>query len=124
MLTPREEFDRLAPEVARALEYEGGLHTVDDIWAGVEKGEFQFWPGERSMLVTQILTFPRQKDLLFFLAAGDLTEIQRLYPIVLEWAKQQGCSRALMAGRKGWERTFLTKEEGWRSTHVVMEKEL
>jgi hypothetical protein len=108
----------------RALAYAGGTHTLDDVLAGIASGEFQAWPGERSILLTKIMAHPQLLEACCFLAAGDMDEIQQLYPVMLEWAKAKGCQRASFMGRPGWQRTFLTKDEGWTSRLVVYEKEL
>lgn len=110
--------------IARALEYSGGTHTVQDVLDGVEAGEFQIWEGERSILVTKLMQHPRLLEVFAWLAAGDGREIEELYPVVLEWAKAKGCTRASCLGRPGWERSFLTKDAGWHSGLRVFAKEL
>lgn len=89
----------------------------------------QAWPGAHSILVTEIVNYPSgRRDVNFVLAAGDrggsLEEIRAMYPIVLEWAREAGCTRATFAGRDGWARTFLTKEAGWTPTLRVFAKDL
>ena len=118
------EFNRLSGELARALVYGGGEYTLEDIRAEIEQGTMQFWPGQHSVVVTEILQRPRTKVLYFFLAAGDMDEVKRLYHVILEWGRAQGCTRASFAGRYGWGRTFLTREEGWTSQLALYEKEL
>lgn len=114
--------DRYA-EIAAALVYAGGTHTVADIAHAVEVGAMQFWPGPHSAVVTEILHYPQRKALNFFLAGGRLEELQQMYPSLLEWGREQGCSHATFTGRKGWGRTFLTGD-GWRPTLQVYEREL
>lgn len=114
--------DRQA-EIEAALEYAGGTHTFADIEAMVEKGSLQFWPGPHSAVITEILQTPQKRILNFFLAGGRLDELQQMYPSLLEWGREQGCSQASFTGRRGWERTFLTGD-GWRPTLQVYEKEL
>ena len=118
------EFDRLAPVIARALPYTGHAYTVDDVRDLVRTGRAFLWPGVRSAVVTQVVEYPRVKELYFFLAAGDLGEVERLYQIILAWGRAQGCTRAAFVGRAGWQRTFLTKKEGWSPQAVVYVKEL
>lgn len=109
--------------IEAALQYSGGTHTFEDIQAGVEKGSLQFWSGPASAVITEIVTFPRTKALNFFLAGGSLAELRAMYPVLLQWGKDQGCTTAVFTGRPGWERTFL-KDEGWKPTLTVFEKEL
>ena len=103
-----------------ALVYSGGTHTFEDIVAGVDAGTLQFWPGAASAVVTEIIVAPQQKILHFFLAGGSLAELERMLPEIRAWGREQGCTRATLTGRKGWERTFLARE-GWKPTLVVYE---
>ncbi len=91
----------------------------------VGSGEAHFWPGVNSCVVTEIIRSPRKHFLNFFLAAGNLAELEAMTPIILEWGKKKrGCTHAILTGRSGWQRTFLAKS-GWKTEpYIVMEKEL
>ena len=117
------DFDRLAPVLQRALDQAHG-YDIDDVRRAVEEGRMLLWPAGNSAVVTQIIERPRGKELYFFLAAGDLRELKILYPIIMEWGRELGCTRAAFVGRRGWERSFLTREEGWDSSLVVYDKEI
>jgi hypothetical protein len=110
-------------DLEKALAYSGGLSTWDELAAGVASGAMQFWPGVESAVITQLLGTP-PKELYFFLAGGDLGEIEAMYPIIESWGREQGCIRASFMGRPGWERTFLTRAAGWIPTMRVFEKSL
>jgi len=118
-----EDFERLAPQLERALKGARG-YTLDDVREGISNGQMQLWPGLDSAIISQIIERPQGRELLFFLAAGNMEEMKRLYPIVMDWGRSKGCTYASMIGRKGWERSFLTREEGWKATHVVFEREI
>jgi hypothetical protein len=111
-------------QLERALAFTGGTHTVDDVLDMVERGELQLWQGEKSVVVTQVLTYPRMKELCYFLAAGNMAEMKCLAPIIESWGREQGCRKAVFSGRPGWAKTFLTRDEGWSSPLWVFEKEL
>jgi hypothetical protein len=111
-------------QIEAALAYAGGTHTFEDIQAGVEAGSLQYWPGPRSVVITEIIQYPRSRALNFFLAGGELPELEAMYPLIEEWGRAQGCTVAVMSGRKGWERSFLTRKEGWEPKLVVFEKDL
>lgn len=70
------------------------------------------------MLVTEIVEFPRHKTLNFFLAAGQMAEVLALSEIVLDWGRMQGCTKATMAGRKGWSRILAST--GWSVNPLVL----
>lgn len=116
-------LDDYRTQIEAALAYGGGSYTFDDVKQEVAENKLQFWPGPNSVIVTTIVEYPREKVLSFFLAGGDLTELEAMVPQILEWGKMQGCTRASMIGRRGWEKTFLTKT-GWNKTLVVFEKSL
>jgi hypothetical protein len=110
--------------ISAALQYASGTHTFEDIAEAVSRGEMQFWPGPHSAVVTEILSTPRKRIVNFFLAGGNLAELEAMEAPILAWAKEQGCTEALFIGRRGWERTFLTRK-GWTSSGmVVLEKML
>jgi len=123
-LQPYLLSDEHREALTRVLPFTGGTHTLDDVLQGVEEGRFIIWPGHRSVIVTEIVDTPGHSILVFFLAAGSMREMRRLYPIILAWGKTQGCTRARIVGRKGWERSFITREEGFTPTAVVFEKEI
>ena len=122
-MNEEEEFERLRHHVAAALEYSEGTHNVEDIADGIRRGQFQFWPGKDSVIVTEIIVYPQLKDLHYFLAGGDLDELRLMQPIIESWGKEIGCSRASLAGRKGWERTFL-KGNGYEPKWFILCKDL
>lgn len=111
------------PYIEAALEYAGHSHTFDDVCELVASGKAQFWPGPHSAIVTEIVAEPRHTVLHFFLAGGNMAELEAMTPLVLQWGRDRGCTKASLIGRKGWERTFLTRT-GWRSGLVVLEKHL
>lgn len=110
--------------IESALGYGGATHTFEDVVAAVEAGKAQFWPGPRSVVVSEIVQHPRQKLLHFWLAAGHLEELERMLPMLEQWGKEQGCTAVTLSGRKGWEGVSFLKAGGWKPKLVVMMKEL
>jgi len=122
-LTDEEDLQRLRHHVEAALEYSGGTHGIEDIAEGLKKGRFQLWPADNSVIVTEIIVYPRLKNLHFFLAGGDLDELRLMQPLVESWGESMGCTRVSLAGRKGWEKTFL-KDRGYKPKWFVLSKDL
>jgi hypothetical protein len=122
-LTDEEDLERLRHHVEAALEYSGGTHGIEDIAEGIKTGRFQLWPADNSVIVTEIIVYPRLKNLHFFLAGGDLDELRLMQPLVESWGKSMGCTRVSLAGRKGWEKTFL-KDRGYKPKWFVLSKDL
>jgi hypothetical protein len=118
-------IEQYRKQIEAALEYAGGTHAFDDIADGVASGRFQLWPGPHSVMITEILESPRKKAVNVFLAAGNLAELERMEPLVCEFARRRGCTSICMTGRRGWLRTFLPKHAGWKDTRlVVLEKRI
>lgn len=110
--------------IEAALAYAGNSHSFDDVAEMVADGRAQFWPGPSSAVVTEVIPYPNYTAINFWLAGGNLAELEQMTPVILEWAKRErGCTRAGFTGRRGWERTFLARE-GWQPKLVVFEKAL
>jgi hypothetical protein len=105
------------------LTYGRGEYTYADVVKMVERNEAQFWPGKESAAITQILEYPNKKVLHFFIAVGNLAEMEACTPLICEWGKEQGCTAATLTGRRGWERTFMARQ-GWEPTLYTLEKAL
>ena len=118
-----EDLKRLRHHVEAALEYSGGTHNFDDVAEMVRDHKLQLWPASNSVVLTEIIVYPRLKNLHYFLAGGDLDELSRMRPMIESWGKSIGCTRVTLAGRKGWAKTFL-KDEGYSPQWSVMAKEL
>jgi len=65
-----------------ALEYSDGTHSLEDVAMALDKDEMQFWPGNNTAIVTEIVNYPRKKIIHVFLAAGDMNEVIRLLPYI------------------------------------------
>ena len=122
-MSDQEQLDRLRHHVEAALEYSGGTHNFDDVAEMVEQNRLQLWPAKDSVVLTEIVVYPRLKNLHYFLAGGDLDELSRMRPLIESWGKSIGCTRVTLAGRRGWSETFL-KDEGYRPKWAVLAKEL
>ena len=118
----RTHFDRLKKPIEAALDFSGGTHTFEDVWAMIVNDKAQLWWGVDSVIITEIEETPQLKVMRFFLAGGNLEELEVMYPLIVVWGHSIGCSRAVLVGRKGWDRSFL-KKDGWELTHYVFVKE-
>lgn len=122
-MSDREHLERLRQHVEAALEYSGGTHQFEDVLEMVEKNQLQVWPAIQSIVLTEIIVYPRLKNLHYFLAGGDLDELSRMRPMIESWGKSLGCTRVSLAGRRGWAKTFL-KDEGYSPQWTVLAKQL
>jgi hypothetical protein len=116
-------LEEARPFLQKALDLAGNTHTLEDVQRYIDEGRLQFWPGVNSAIITEVVQYPQKRTLHFYLAGGNLAELEAMYPVVEEWGVEQGCTAASTSGRPGWERTFL-KREGWKPQSVVMSKDL
>lgn len=86
------------------------------------EGQAQFWCDGQSGLITRVVEYPGGAVALEAVAAaGKLDGLtDTIAPRVEQWAREQGFTHLLIAGRPGWERVF----RGWRHHQSVLLKEL
>lgn len=90
----------------------------------VMSGRAAFWSGKGSAIVAEVRYYPSGAKVLHSVAAaGDLEEISSvLIPISVDWAKEQGCSAAIIESREGWTRKM--KSQGFNLYKTAIRKEI
>ena len=106
-----DTLDRFRPELEAAMEHNGGTHTFDDLTMMVLQGRLRLWSTDNSVALTEIVEYPRQKHYHVFAAGGDLTEIVDTIPTIEQAARDAGCCKLTLSGRKGWSRVLVSG--GW-----------
>ena len=122
MVAVYEQFTARQKYIEDALEYARGTHTIEDIWDGVVTGQFQFWPGDKSAIITEVQIYPQKKVMHIFLAGGELNELLEMEKSVRAFAKTIGCNSMSISGRRGWLRIF--ERDGWDEICTTIAKEL
>ena len=107
----------------RALDVAGKTHGPEDVARAVNEGRMQAWTAGDSLVVTEVLEFPKAKALNVFLAVGNLDEVMALQPDLEQFGREHGCSVMRMEGRKGWTRVL--PHFGWAADQkVIFERRL
>lgn len=123
----KPDLSRYRRYIESALAYGGGTHTYDDVVEMIAAGQAMLWTGPASVAITEIIQHPQRRVLNIWLAGGEapgvLPEMEKILPIILDWARKQGCTQAIFLGRKGWEKTFLART-GWDFPLVMATKDL
>jgi hypothetical protein len=114
-------WDYWQPVVERALTA-NSTHEPEDVYHGIRRGWHFFFAEGVSFMVVDILNHPQVTTGQVWLAAGDLDELKAMAPKVEVWAKEQGCTRFEVAGRKGWEGAL--KDMGFRHHTTVLVKDI
>lgn len=97
----------LEPAVMR-----GGLYTEESVVQALNAGEFQLWVamgrGNVIMaLVTEIADYPMRRICTAVFAGGqDLDQCLPLLAEIEQWARENGCHRFDVNGRRGWVKTL------------------
>lgn len=117
-MTP-ETRAKARPLIEAALRRGLPTHTADDILDACETGDMQLWCCGESVLVTEIVAFPRATVVRSVVAGGRLRDILTVLPAAEEWARERGCRYAIAGGRRGWGRAL-----GYGSKAVEFVKEL
>lgn len=118
----QQRWTRCRRFIEAALPYALDTHSIEDIEQGIAEGRFQFWPGQRSAIITELITYPRKRALNYFLLGGDLEELKEMEPSISAWAYAAGCTHVIGVGRRGFERVFA--DAGFKPAWSLVVKEL
>jgi hypothetical protein len=112
-----EDVFAVKPQIDAALRYANGCYEFVDVLRGVLKGQYQMWRKGDSVILTEVIDYPRKRICLCFLAGGKAEEIHAMAPVIEAWAMTQGCVEGWLYGRKGWARAM--KSYGWSADSSV-----
>jgi len=118
------EFSRCQHWLQDAIELNDGEQTLKEVAFGLFTGKYRLWPGRTSAVVTEHTETPAGKFLNLMLAGGELDDLVEVTARIEEWGKENGVTRILLYGRRGWARNKTLKERGYRTRHVIMAKDL
>ena len=115
---PSERSRQLVRLLREALEQAGGTHTVMDVLDAVNEGAAVLWEAASSVVVTELVDYPRLRALRIWLVAGDLDEILGMEARVTDFAMRHHASRLEFMGRPGWARVL----KGWRQLSCAVKE--
>jgi hypothetical protein len=112
---PTDKIDQVwpmaAPHLERAIRYSAGESELSDVQELCSVGRFHLWLGwdadNKEPIgagVTEIVDFPRMRICFLVLWASDAPREEWIESLqtVEKWAREQGCSKTRLLGRKGW----------------------
>lgn len=114
--------DEMIRRFNKALEVAGGYHTISDVQERCVDGRCQSFQHEDGVIVTELLEYPNTRVMNVVLAAGDMNDVLTAQQEMIKFAKQHGCDKIIMRGRKGWRRVL--KHHGWGEPTIAMELSL
>jgi hypothetical protein len=116
------------PWIEKAAQQTGCPWTLAQIRTALEERRMQMWVvwadgTPNIVLITETYETAAGLTCSITVAAGSkLNESWPALDTVQRWAKEQGCVRMTLEGRKGWER--LMSPRGWRVASIQMETTL
>ena len=95
---------------------------IEAIDAMLIAGTAQFWCDGKAALVTKITEYPGGAQALEAVAGAGVMDslTQQIATDVDAWARDQGLSHLMIAGRAGW----LRVHKGWRHYQTILLKDL
>ena len=120
--TPLEAMLPYRKMLVEALNHSGGSHTFQNIVDSVQQEVMQFWPMEKSCLVTEVINYPNLKTLHIFLAGGDLQEIKSIDNTLEFLCQEIGADYISLSGRRGWIKALA--DIGYELSHVTLAKKV
>jgi len=115
-----DELERLAHHIEAALAYSGDTHSLIHVVDAIKDGSAQFFPLENSVIVTEIVDYPKRAVCRIWLAGGEMDELIEAEKSIVEWARSHGCNGMEIIGRKGWERQL----RDYKPSATVLVKEI
>ena len=84
----------------------------------VDAGRMQAWTRNDSLVVTEVLNYPRASAVNIVLAVGDLNDVMALQPEIEAFGRAHGARMLRMEGRKGW--SSVLPSFGWKQDNKVI----
>jgi hypothetical protein len=111
-------------KLAKALDRQGGLWTLQDILERLADGRMQSFVAGNSWLICQISVFPQRRVLEVIALVGDLEDYRALDAKLTKFANKMDVDLVSAYGRRGWK-PFGT-ELGWKvkATNYLFQKDL
>lgn len=117
------EWERCRHYIEAALDNSPHLEAIEDVERRLGEGTYMLWTGAECALVTQIMNYPSKRVMEVVHGGGSKREIiERLGPVMEDFAVKQGCDSMAVIGRRGWLREG--EKAGWHLGYVCMMKTL
>lgn len=114
---------RTISRLEKALRLAGGTHSVADVIEAARMGRARVWEREDTIVVTEMINYPRKRVVRCWLCAGALDNVVALVRGDIEaWAREQGANSVEAIGRPGWR--DAAQAHGFKVTAHIYEKDL
>jgi hypothetical protein len=115
------EFELVWPWLEKAANDDFQTETQETLWKKIAKGQLQLWTSESSAVVSSIEIYGSgTKEVRIWLAGGDLQEIRKIEPAIVEFARINACRHVSVIGRRGWAKVL----QGYKDSAVILVKDV
>lgn len=118
------EFWPYAEPLLKAATERCGEWSISEIRREIDKGGLLWivWDGEkmRAACATRLVQIGREKVCQVLACGGAGEDWRRRFEEIEDYARNEGCVKTQIQGRKGWGRIFSDYELAW----IVLEKRL
>lgn len=87
-------------------------------------GNAMFFDVEQACAVAQVIPSGENRICMVLVVAGTMDGVREIEPMIVEYARENGCQAVQMIGRPGWERVYNTVASGYRPIGTLYEKAL
>ena len=101
-------------KLARVLDRMGSVYLVQDILAAIAENRMQSFCVGNTWAITQIVDFPRARQLQLVAYVGDLKDVDALHQKIIDFADENNCGLLSTHGRLGWLREGSWQRLGWK----------
>lgn len=120
------DWSHYEAQIMRVVERGDAPHWPDDILTCLQRGTMQLWRtlDAAGIGVTELQDFPRYKQLLIYMVAGENAQdwLHGAHQQLEAFAISHGCTRMEFHGRPGWAK--WCQALGYEHKRIVMTKEL
>jgi hypothetical protein len=99
-------------KLGRVLDRMGGIYTVDDLLERIADGRMQSFATNSSWMVTQVVAYPRARQLQVVAMVGDIADADHMNDELTGYADRNNIALISAVGRRGWMQDG--RERGWR----------
>ena len=115
------EWHHIERHAESAMKHWPGRYEWSDILKLLIAGKLQLWTAGKSIVMTEVIKYPRLTACRIFLAGGKLDEVKEIFSDVEKSAADIGCSMIEGSGRDGW--AVVAEQLGY-TKHSIFTKDI
>lgn len=121
-------WDKIEDRIRSSLEVDNEYYaSPHEIHSSLLLGERQLWianeeSDKNTIFVTKILLLNYRKTFIFEICEGGEINWEQLLTQFIDYAQEQGCTKLMIMGRRGWKRVLSSYD--FKETSVILTKDI